>query len=405
MAAIVYHGLQSHLESHIVESRTLRLRLPSPKPLPSLSQQQPIDLSFKSCLWDSNFKTHHEVNNNNNMDTNTPLSTNPNNKSGWSILEALSYVSTKEPSSQYVHPQQNRSSIVLSPRSLELCTENLGSESGSDIVENDIDMHMLSSSCIETREQKKPSNSLAFKKGKAMNFPPPLTTIRGSESLRLRPHREDGRLVIEVTKASPMSSSCFHAERSHGCLRLRFLDNHIPCFDSEEEDEEKKEDKKEDVDDVNYGSSTSAGNTVKELGPIILDEAGFDEEFESEMDGKMQDVEEEKDVVVDDDVNYQNFTCIEDTTKDELGRISLKDEGFDGEFESEMNGQMQDVEQGEEEEEEAKEDDDVDVVGCECECETRMEKYGRPRRCKEGGEHENIELLLNWGEPLWVVTS
>ncbi|OIW06909.1 hypothetical protein TanjilG_19558 [Lupinus angustifolius] len=339
MAAIVCHGLQSHLESQILESRTLRLRLPSSKILPSNSQQ-PIDLALKSCLRDSNIKTHlEEENNKKKIETQTPLSSKANDMSGWNFLEALSNVTTKEPSSLYVHPQQNRSSLVLSPRSLELCTENLGSESGSDIVHNNIDinmnmnMNMFSSleyyvgGNIEAMEQSKPCKNLAPKKGKAMNFPPPLTTIAGSESLSLRPHREDGRLVIEVTKAPPMFASCFHAERSHGCLRLRFSNNHIPCFDPEEEEEEHEEEN------------------------------------------------ERKDV---DDLKYQ------------------RDEVFDEESENEMKGQMRDIE------EEDNNDDDVNVG---FECEMRMEKYEWQRRCKDGDGNENNEMLLNWVESHWVVTS
>ncbi|KAE9589323.1 putative The fantastic four family protein [Lupinus albus] len=326
MAAVVCHGLQSHLESQILESRTLRLRLPNSSKLLPSNSQKPIDLAIKSCLRDSNIKTH--VEEEGKIETQTPLSSKPNDMSGLNFLEALSNVPTKELSSQYVHPQHNRSSLVLSPKSLELCTENLGSESGSDIVHNHIDinmnmnmnMNMLSSldyyvgGNIGTMEEREPCKNLAAKKGKAMNFPPPLTTITGSESLRLRPHREDGRLVIEVTKALPMFASCFHAERSHGCLRLRFSNNHIQCFDPEEEEED-----------------------VDELDPIIL-------------------------------------------TNEEMG----------------------DIEEGEEMEEEEEDDVDVDVG---CECKMRMEKYELPRRCKDGDEHENNELLLTWGESHWVVTS
>ncbi|KAJ1409378.1 hypothetical protein SESBI_22892 [Sesbania bispinosa] len=50
-----------------------------------------------------------------------------------------------------------------------------------------------------------------------------------------------------------------------------------------------------------------------------------------------------------------------------------------------------------------------EAVACGCEemkeSDMRMEKHERLRRCKEGGDHENSELLLNWGEPLWVVAS
>ncbi|XP_019441566.1 PREDICTED: protein FANTASTIC FOUR 3-like isoform X2 [Lupinus angustifolius] len=365
MSAIVCHGLQSHIESQIVESRTLRLRLPSSKPFPTHSQQ-PFDLAFKPCLWDSNIKTnnHEESKNNNKIETQTALSSNPNNTSSWSFLETLSNVSTNEISPQYVHPQHNRSSLILSPRSLELCTENLGSESGSDIVENEIDMDINMN--MNMNMQRQPCKVLAAKKGKTMNFPPPLTTITGSESLRVMPHREDGRLVIEVTKAPPMFVSSFHAERSHGRLRLHLLNNHIPCFDPEDDEEEEEEK------DVDYD---------------------FDEEFENEMNGHIECVEEGVEEVDDDDddVTCESSMLVENS----VGLDPIIVSGFSEEFENGVNGQRRDAEKGEEE---VHVDDGY-------ECDMRMEKYERLRRCKEGGEHENIEFMLNWGEPRWVVTS
>ncbi|TKY51119.1 FANTASTIC FOUR 3 [Spatholobus suberectus] len=299
MAAIVCQGLQSHL------------RLPSSKPTPP----QLIDLAIK--FWDSNstIKPHNEENSFPLRDKSAP--SNPT----WSFLEALSNVA-KEPSlnqTTYVHPQQRRSPLCLSPKSLELCTENLGNESGTDIVaENNIDT-LSPANCaggnFATGEQTQPRQLLAAKKAKAQNFPPPLTTIRGSESLRVRPHREDGRLVIEVTKVPP-SPSCFQAERSHGRLRLCFLTNHTPSFDPEEEDD------------------------VEENEPLPNEK-----EFEKEIIGQTKDAGEET--------------------------------------------------EGEEEE----------CVACGWkESDIIMEKYERPRRCKEGGDHENNELL-NWSEPRWVVTS
>ncbi|CAL5209737.1 unnamed protein product [Lathyrus oleraceus] len=216
MAAIMYHPrLQLHLESQLVDSRTLTLRLPSPK--------QSNDLAFKSCFPDSNI---------NNTET---FQDKPDN-SGWNFVDALSNIS-QNTTTAYVHPQQKRSSLVLNPKSLELCTENLGNESGTNIVENDMLLSLM-----ETKEQRQRCRQVLAdtKKVKIQNFPPPLTTIRGSESLRVRPRREDGRLVIEATKV-PRRTSCFQAERSHGRLRLCFLTNETTSFDLEEEQEEDSE--------------------------------------------------------------------------------------------------------------------------------------------------------------------
>jgi hypothetical protein len=223
MSAIVYHpGLQTHL-----------VRLPSPK--------HSIDLPFKSCFRDSNMiKTHHHEENIHKTET---FQTKSNN-GGWNFLDALSNMSQNTSKKEtttttYVHPQQKRSSLILSPKSLELCTENLGNESGTDIVENDMLLSLMGTS----EEKKQPCRQVlgATKKVKTQNFPPPLTTIRGSESLRVRPHREDGRLVIEVTKVPP-STSCFQADRSNGRLRLCFLTNQTTSFGPEEEQEEDVDD-------------------------------------------------------------------------------------------------------------------------------------------------------------------
>ncbi|KAL1342708.1 protein FANTASTIC FOUR 3-like [Arachis hypogaea] len=273
MAAIVCRGLQSHLESQIVESRTLRLRLPSStKPLPPPLPPQPIDFSFKSCFWDSNVKTQYQ----------NHQEEEENKKIGWSFLEAISQGTNKRATEKdekeeaiYVHPQQKRSSMVLSPKSLELCTENLGNESGTDIGENGIDDVISSGSGggnLETGEQQQRQyeasrqccTAMKNKKAKTANFPPPLTTMRGSESLLLRPHREDGRLVIEVTKVPP-TPSCFQAQRSHGRLRLSLLKIHNPSFDpqhkhenepttneEEEEEEEETEDEEEEEEEEEY---------------------------------------------------------------------------------------------------------------------------------------------------------
>ncbi|KAG4984331.1 hypothetical protein GLYMA_10G250700v4 [Glycine max] len=286
MAAIVHHGLQSHLESQHTESIALKLRLPSSKPpLPQL-----IDLAFKPSFWDSSstIKPHSEENNNNKKST-------PANPNSWSFREALSNV-TKEPSQNqttYVHPQQKRFSLSLSPKSLQLCTENLGNESGSDSGsdsdENSIDMFSSVNGNSGTREQtqqRQPRQLSTAKKAKTQNFPPPLTTIRGgSESLRVRPHREDGRLVIEVTKVPP-SSSCFHAERSHGRLRLCFLTNHTPSFETEAaaEEEDDVEEKEPFVNDKGFENEIGGQvkDTTKEEQEETEDETGEEEEQDEE---------------------------------------------------------------------------------------------------------------------------
>ncbi|CAL5209736.1 unnamed protein product [Lathyrus oleraceus] len=286
MAATVCHpGLQLHLEPQLVESRTLRLRLPSPK--------QSIDLAFKSCFHDSNIKTqqHHEENINININKTETFQSKPDN-GGWNFVDALSNISQNTTTAAYVHPQQKRSSLVLSPKSLELCTENLGNESGTDIVENDMLLSLMGKT-----EEREPCRQVVggSKKAKIQNFPPPLTTIRGSESLRVRPHREDGRLVIEFTKVPPRTS-CFEADRSHGRLRL--------CFSTNQEQEEEDDD---DVIDEN-------------------EEALNEEELsENEMIGEeIKDVEEEEEEDTEEDVVESGIVVACEESEDKDSDVRMK---------------------------------------------------------------------------------
>ncbi|KAB1227799.1 Protein FANTASTIC FOUR 3 [Morella rubra] len=141
----------------------------------------------------------------------------------------------------YVHPLVKRSSS--SEKSLELCTENLGNETGTGINEDSIFLLPSSDSKdgnFRTREQTKSRQLFETKKANPPNFPSSLTTISGSESPLFRPHRENGRLIINAVKA-PATQSYFQAERSHGRLRLCFLKTCTPSVDSEEAKDEENE--------------------------------------------------------------------------------------------------------------------------------------------------------------------
>ncbi|XP_047178688.1 protein FANTASTIC FOUR 3-like [Vigna umbellata] len=141
------------------------------------------------------------------------------------------------------------SSHRLSPKSLELCTENLGNETGSDIIESGIEL--LSSHSSECGDgEVSPGMIREKQKRKARegrSFPPPLTTITGSESIRVRPHREGGRLVLQLIKVP----SSFRAERSPGRLRLCFWTemqhhHHHHIEDAVEDDQEDEVEKTQD---------------------------------------------------------------------------------------------------------------------------------------------------------------
>lgn len=275
MATVVCQGVQC-LESLIVEPRTLNLKLST-------------EVS-ENC---QSFK---------NSDV-----------GGWSFLQALSNGSQQGPElgkeSLYVHPLVKRSASTLSEKSLSLCTENLGNETGTDIIadtESNIFSEFSGDSTeevnlpqMEEQREKKSGQCLVAKKAKARNFPPPLTTISGRESLQFRPHREGGRLIIKAVQA-PSKQSCFQADRSDGRLRLCLLENNAPSFDYREsyingvENEGKEGDKQkeEDENDSNFEDEEKEedDNAEEQEGggiraDVSLPEEEEEEEEEEEMDG------------------------------------------------------------------------------------------------------------------------
>ncbi|GMI71926.1 hypothetical protein HRI_000861900 [Hibiscus trionum] len=242
MATIVYHhqGLQSCLELQSVEPRTLRLTLSSSRPH---SAPPPHELVTES----------------------SPHHSNPE-PGGWTLLQALFDGPRLSNETTYVLPLFKPSFSALSDKSLELCTENLGSETGSDDFLNDDDdiFSLSSSSNPQSRDPPtwKQHKSLRVSDGKKAiggDFPPPLTTISGTESVRLLPYRENGRLVITAEKGL-YNNSIFQTERSNGRLRLCIL---------KEEDEENGNNEEEAFED---DSSTIAEE--EEMGTTKLEMRG-----------------------------------------------------------------------------------------------------------------------------------
>lgn len=116
-----------------------------------------------------------------------------------------------------------------------MCTENLGSETGSDLSDIDI-LSWTSGSSMEdpksptARERRRPS--LIFRGGSCKReLPPPLTT-----SIGIRPRRENGRLLMEAYSAPPRHSY-LHAERSDGRLTLSIMRDNDEVEDVEDEEE------------------------------------------------------------------------------------------------------------------------------------------------------------------------
>ncbi|KAK4720284.1 hypothetical protein R3W88_018622 [Solanum pinnatisectum] len=135
---------------------------------------------------------------------------------GWSLIQHDLYnpkKDEKEEKQVYVHPLVKRWSNTLSIKSLEMCTESLGSETGSETIEES-ENNNYSSKCGK-------KHTTTTNKTVVAHFPPPLTSING---LQVRPHREGDRLILKATTITA-PKSCFKAERLDGRLRLSFWNN------------------------------------------------------------------------------------------------------------------------------------------------------------------------------------
>ncbi|KAM1042064.1 hypothetical protein ACFX2I_031114 [Malus domestica] len=290
---------------------------------------------------------------------------------GWSFLQSLANPiqpakSESEAEKVYVHPLAKRSASALSPGSLEMCTESLGNETGSEnggeklsLLLHKIESPLLSlgssgevTTTISTSESPKilsDTNVQATPKRlkrssiTTTNFPPPLTSISGSNGVQVTPHREGGRLVLKaVTVVSP-PTAYFQVERGDGRLRLTLLkDFSPPNCDIIEEVEEDDEVQIEAKNEENGG-----------------------EVEEEELDGKVENVETE-----------------------------------------EMQG---DIESAETEEVEGKNEhvvENEDMEGSDGNAGVGKEKEKRPprpSRCKEGGRGNN-KMVMHWPESFWVAT-
>ncbi|PPE00447.1 hypothetical protein GOBAR_DD02543 [Gossypium barbadense] len=174
----------------------------------------------------------------------------------WSsiISQKAEEESSKSVPVPYVHPLVKRSASSLSEKSLEICTESLGSETGSDGFssyppsetsdmqeedpkEEDQQLQHQEQERVEELRIEKHYNYDAGKKSAHhhRSFPPPIPSLsrKDGASLRMKTRRDNGRLVLEAV--SVPSHDNFVAQRQDGRLVLTFS-NTAP--DVEEENEQ-----------------------------------------------------------------------------------------------------------------------------------------------------------------------
>ncbi|XP_057455892.1 protein FAF-like, chloroplastic [Lotus japonicus] len=166
----------------------------------------------------------------------------------------------------YIHPLVKRSkSCSLSVKSLEICTESLGSETGSDGVFSPSSYTSSETRETEEAEQQETKqeaeqekqeekveepeeeeveeipryNNYAVtattKKSLPRSFPPPLPPLSnqtGPSLLHMRPYRDNGRLVLEAVTLPSLNN--FSVQRQDGRLVLTFAN---PQEEPMEEDE------------------------------------------------------------------------------------------------------------------------------------------------------------------------
>ncbi|KAK8614641.1 hypothetical protein V6N13_068438 [Hibiscus sabdariffa] len=227
MSSSVCQGFQSWLELRHIESRSLRLKLAPPKTILPPSSIAPPTESYTQVkdAIDDNCKPIGKQN----VDT-----------GGWSFLQSLANANANDSNPDrndkvYVHPLVKRSASSLSETSLEMCTESLGSETGSEVSDSIDHISLLS---LENGVYS--STSRRKKTSRVNSFPPPLTSLSGSNGIKVKSHREGGRLVLQAVTI-PACTPYFHRERSEGRLRLSLLKDAGEASEILEDDDDKEE--------------------------------------------------------------------------------------------------------------------------------------------------------------------
>ncbi|XP_057807944.1 protein FAF-like, chloroplastic [Salvia miltiorrhiza] len=178
----------------------------------------------------------------------------PNQDQVWSSIQAdkdtndqppqttgvwgLILTQKSDTSPPYIPPMLKRSTSSLSDKSLEVCTESLGSETGSDCFScpTDADDQDTDDQILSQRNEGDPFADLhvvKYKNSPPRPFPPPLPSIAAGASLQMQSHRQNGRLVLEAVSVAPRN--VFHARRHDGRLLLTL--EHAPEAEEEEEEE------------------------------------------------------------------------------------------------------------------------------------------------------------------------
>ena len=167
----------------------------------------------------------------------------------WNMIQAQQKPASPAPKQA---PYVRRSSSLLSQKSLEVCTESLGSETGSDGF-SDADGG-TDRSCPGSDDEGAEEEVGAAARGAApaRAFPPPLPSLarRTVGSLQMRQHRRDGRLVVEAVPV--LSNTLFRAQRRGGRLLLSFADTASADEEKNDDDQQQEPEQQETADEETH---------------------------------------------------------------------------------------------------------------------------------------------------------
>ncbi|XP_018485669.1 protein FANTASTIC FOUR 2-like [Raphanus sativus] len=155
---------------------------------------------------------------------------------GLSFLQSMSDITAivrnrEDKTYGYVHPTEKRSVSKLNEKSLEMCTESLGAETGSESGD-ELSLLALEATAIsrahslspkpKPQEEEKDTDFHAKRStmSRSKSFPPPIKFVKESRYNRIvRSLGEDGRVVVQAIRVSSPPRN-FVAEREEGRLRL-----------------------------------------------------------------------------------------------------------------------------------------------------------------------------------------
>lgn len=197
----------------------------------------------------------------------------------WSLI--LSQKTDQSvPAAPYVHPLTRRSAGSLSKKSLEICTESLGSETGSDGFSS---YHSSDTSdgeedkeeFTEEAERMVSSSSISIGRKRQLqqltrsrSFPPPLPPLsdQNGASLRVRSHRNNGRLVLEAVSVKEQKN--FRAQREGGRLVLTFINNPSDNDHHDDDGNDIADGEEADLEETGDSSSDDGAGDNKEEGEV-----------------------------------------------------------------------------------------------------------------------------------------